>query len=215
VTLVTEKLTDWAKRSLVITTETYQNRLRKHDVSLGTPGDLFSIACEWNLETPVAYLIYDPRTQALRSDKNKLILKEGNCTQLEQGKFKVTVGIYNFIDPLSIQVPASERHARMEKALEWFTVSSKRQVDRQVWESANMLVGEAAGYLYHDVPGLIPHSTLFEKKDNNYYRLVLVGERMIVAIDVYGTRSTSVDKLQLAAWPIIQALRSDKPGERN
>jgi hypothetical protein len=211
VTLETEKLTGWSTRSVVITPGIYQSRFGRNVISFGTSGDLLAIDCKWNLETPVWYSNYDPRTQTLRGDKNKLSLEVGSCTQLEQDRIRITVGIYNFPEPLSIQVPAPERHARLDKALEWFAVSSKKQTDHQIWESPNMLVGEAAGYLYHDVPGLIPHSTLFEKKDNNYYRLVLIGERTIVAIDVYGTTSTPVNKLQAAVFPIVQALRFDKP----
>ena len=214
VTLETEKLKGWSTRSVVITPEIYQSRFGRNIVSLGTSGDLLAIDCKWNLETPVWYSNYDPRTQTLRGDKNKLSLNVGSCTQLEQDRIRIIVGIYNFSEPLSIQVLASERHARLDKALEWFAVSSKKQTDHQIWESINMLIGEAAGYLYHDVPGLIPHSTLFEKKDNNYYRLVLVSERAIVAMDVYGATSTPVNELQATVLPIVQALRFEAAGTR-
>ncbi len=86
----------------------------------------------------------------------------------------------------------------------------KRQTDHQVSTLRDTLVGEAAGFLYEDVPGLIPHSTKYEKVRNNYYRLVLVGERTIVAIDVYGTPSSSIEQLQAAAEPVVRALRFEK-----
>jgi hypothetical protein len=212
VTLGAETLTDWRMRSVAITPEIYQSRFGKSDVKVGTPGDLFSIHCKWNLETPVSYSNYEPRTQASRTDKNKLSLDGGSCTQLEQDAIRIIVGIYNFSQPFSIQVPVSERADRLDEALKRFVVSSFKQTDHRHWEFQKVLIGEAAGYLYHDVPGLIPHSTLFEKKDNNYYRLVLVGERTIVAADVYGTTSVSVSELQSAAWPVVQALRFENPG---
>jgi len=140
-----------------------------------------------------------------------LSLDGGSCTQLEQGAIRIIVGIYNFSQPFSIQVPVPERADRLDEALKRVVVSSFKQTDHQHWEFQEVLIGEAAGYLYHDVPGLIPHSTLFEKKDNNYYRLVLIGERTIVAMDVYGTISMPVNELQAAVFPIVQALRFDKP----
>ncbi len=211
VTLGAETLTDWRTRSVVITPEIYQSRFGRGDVSLGTRGDLFSIHCKWDLETPVSYSNYEPRTQTSRTDKNKLSLDGGSCTQLEQGAIRIIVGIYNFSQPFSIQVPVPERADRLDEALKRVVVSSFKQTDHQHWEFQEVLIGEAAGYLYHDVPGLIPHSTLFEKKDNNYYRLVLIGERTIVAMDVYGTISMPVNELQAAVFPIVQALRFDKP----
>src|SRR3989442_253655 len=66
VTLGTEKLTDWRTHSVVITPEIYQSRFGRGIVSLGTSGDLFAIDCKWNLETPVSYSNYDPRTRTLR-----------------------------------------------------------------------------------------------------------------------------------------------------
>jgi len=204
------ELSGWSVRSLVVTPELYRARLDKRYVRLGPSGDEVALPCEGNLETPVWYTNYDPKSQSLASEKNKLTLSQGSCMRLSKESMSITVGLYSFAEPLSLQAQGPERNVRLDKALEWFTLSTKRQTDHQVSTLRETLVGEAAGFLYEDVPGLIPHSTKYEKVRNNYYRLVLVGERTIVAIDVYGTPSSSIEQLQAAAEPVVRALRFEK-----
>jgi len=205
-----EALTGWSKQSLAITKERYEKKSKYSPGDLGLQADLLGIYCESNLYRPIVYLNYDVKTETLRHPKSGLTLNHGSCTELQQGEVKIIVGLYSFQEPFSLEVPASDRIGRLDKAVGWFFPSSFEQTDHQVWAFQDILIGEAAGFLYTHVPGLIPHSTAYEKRTNNYYRLALVGERAMVAIDVYGTTSAPVDKLQSAAWPIVQALRFSK-----
>src|SRR3989344_3376448 len=164
VTLDTYQLTDWIVRSLTITPAMYEK-------DLGLPTDSFGIDCKYNMNTPITYTRFD--TKKRRLTESLIALHSGTCAELKRAKVSVLVAVYSFEQPFSTQVPQSENPARIAKALKSFTISSFKQTDSQVWELKGVFVGESAGYTYHDVPGIIPHSTLFEKKDNNYYRLVL------------------------------------------
>ena len=201
------RLPNWTSRSLALTADIYQKKIRDPYVSLGSPSDELATRCASNMDTPVWYSNYDVRTEALNREKNRLALTSGSCTHLQQAANTVIVGLYQFQEPLSSQVPSSERAGRLTEALKHFVVGAHRQSDSKIWEANGILVGEGLGYLYTSVPGLIPHSTKEEKHENNYYRLVLVMERAVAAIDVYARPTASVEEMQAAVWPVVQALQ--------
>ena len=205
VTLDTAKLAAWTARSTALSAGSYQGKVGNQPA--GLPADSFGIRCEYNMDTPLWYTSYDLGPRTLRSDKNRLALRDGSCTELQQGDLSATVGIYNFAEALSVQVPHAERAARLEEALKAFTLSTRAQTDQEVRQAGGMLVGEAAGYLYEIRGSFPPHAASRDVKTNNYYRLVLVGERTIVAMDVYGAPSTQAAKLEAAALQVAQALR--------
>jgi hypothetical protein len=199
---------DWEVESLPIAADQYKELIQNTYVNLRIPSDSLSIHCENILQTAVAYTTYVPRLTARVSDKYMLNMRNAECVSIRKEKIHAVVGLYNFVEPLSAQVANTERDQRLAEALRWNSEGLSFNVnDTSIWEYSDVLVGEAAGNIVHRVLGPIPSTTLFEKKDQNYYRLVLVSSRSIVAVDLIYPLSMSLENLQAKALPFIQALR--------
>jgi hypothetical protein len=199
------KLLGWEARSIAVTKETYEGKTSygKYGLPAGLPEDLFGIHCGDELRPPFVYTNYHERGDYWRLKRSSTFL-EGSCSELKQNKNRLMVGVYSFSTPLSATVPSGERSQRLESALAWPQTSSLTQTDRRISEFPSALIGEAAGYTYE-------HTTIFlhasrQKKTGNYYRLMLVGNRTMVSVVVYGPRSQSVQDMQAVIWPVLQSL---------
>jgi hypothetical protein len=207
VSLNATKLTEWSARSVVITKDIYQKRaggefpIGKY---LGPPYDDFAIECGWAVDTPLWYSNYEPTSQRLRHDKNQQSLKNGTCTKLKKDDIELRVALFNFLEPFDTQVPLRERPARLARALQQIVVPSTRGTDRDTWEVKQMLVGEAAGYIYEFVPTVL-HSG-YERQTGTYYRLVLIGSQTMACIDVFGPKRMPMPSLQAFLLPVMRAL---------
>ena len=205
VSLDTSKLADWSAKSIAITKGVYGRRIRGESQPFGPPSDNFAFECVWAMDPPVWYSNYDPTNQRLRHDKNRLSLKGGTCTQFRKDNVEIRVGLFNFNEPFRIQVPTPERSARLARALQGVKfVPSGRQTDLDTWEVNNLLVGEAAGFLYEHVH-VILHAS-YEQQTGSYYRLILVGDQIMACVDVFGPKRMAMQTLQAFIPPVIQAL---------
>lgn len=199
---------EWEVKSLAITSDQYNDLIRKSYVNLRIPSDSLSIHCENILQTAVAFTTYVPNLKARVTDKYKLSLRDAECLSIRRETIHAVIGLYNFGELISTQVPDSERIQRLEEALKWYSEGlSFKQSDMSIWSYSDMLVGEAVGNIFHHVRGPIPSTTLFEKKDQNYYRVVLISNWTIVAMDVMYPLSMPLDKLQENVFPLIKTLR--------
>lgn len=183
--------------------------------TIGDPKDDFSYYCENITQTAVEYTTFDTKTQARETENYKLTLREGGCVRIQGKKIDVRVGIDTFDEPLSVQQTEIACHSCMESALKRYSrgVHVHEQNDTLVWEDAGMLVGEGAGSVWYDASSPIPNLLNLGGPGDNYYQLVLVGERFIVAMDFIYPLSMSLTELQAEALPIVKALRyTNSPG---
>src|SRR6185295_8041251 len=212
VRLANGQLADWKKRSVSITTDTYEGKGKagrgKFGLPAGLPEDVFGIHCNHQLDRPFVYLNYQLKGDYLGKPQGRSYFLEGNCTELQGDKKRLMVGLYSFEAPFSAMVLPTERMRRIETTLGWREYPL-RQTDQHISEFQTMLIGEAASFVYEDVPGLIPHSSS-ERKRGNYYRLVLIGTRTMLSLDVYGPRTASISDLQAIMWPVLQVISTYK-----
>ena len=191
----------WTAKEILSIDENRYKELLSRYVSLGQCTDI--------VDVPIRYTNYQPPSKAVDVGKNALRLREGNCISLRStdGSVSALAGTFEFQDRLSIQVPRAEQRERLSEVMTRFTLGSYRQLRSDISQIDGMLIGESLGYIYHDVRGPIPGTTLFEKKDFQRYRIVLLGEQTIVVLDVDAPLSMPAEKVQRSALPIIRALR--------
>ena len=205
VSLDTAKLADWSPKSVAITKDVYERRIRNETRLFGPPSDDLAFECEWAMGPPVWYSNYDPAHQRLRHDKNRLSLRSGTCTQFKKDEVEVRVGLFNFNEPFRTQVPTSEHTARLARALQGVKfVPASKGSDHDIWKTNQVFVGEAAGSLYEYVH-VILHAG-YERQTGNYYRLILVGDQFMVCVDVFGPKRMAMRTLQDYVPPVIRAL---------
>ena len=198
---------NWDRRIVALPRDAYDKQVKGAEVNLGAKEDVAARRCADNIKTPVFYANTDG-TRTLRTDRNRLTLRDGQCVRLQQGKTEIVLGTYTFEQPFSAQVSQGGRIVALEEALKQRMGTESRQTDSRTTELGALLLGEAVGFIYESAPFL--HITLFERRRGNYYRLVLIGDRTLVAMDVYGTTSMSTQDLQAAAVAVVQALRFDR-----
>lgn len=176
---------------------------------LKTPEDDFSYYCENIMGVVVNYTAVSEKSTAMETKNYKLTLRDGECARIKGKKIDVMLGTYTFNEPLSVQPAGSHCHPCMKTALHFYRRGAhmQGQNDVLVWEDAGMLVGESAGSVWYDGSSPIPHLLNFGGPGNNFYQLVLVGERSIVYVDVIYPLSMPLKKLQAETLPVIKALR--------
>jgi hypothetical protein len=191
----------WTAKEILSVDENRYKELLSRYVSLGQCTDI--------VDAPIRYTNFQPRSKAVDVGKNALRLREGNCISLRStdGSVSALAGTFEFQDGLSIQVPRAEQRERLSEVMTRFTLGSYRHLRSDISQTDGMLIGESLGYIYHDVRGPIPGTTLFEKKDLQRYRIVLLGEQTLVVLDVDAPLSMPAEKVQRSALPIIRALR--------